>query len=185
MAVTITCDLCGDPIGDGYHDSVRLDTRGGAYGDVGHYHSTAGRPCWNEMLDKIRMIHEVSGDLGFKPRPITQGVHSGSEWKREPQWIRYQERKSRWERMSFDERSEVVRRVLGEEALIGSEIADLVDDGLGEKEDGDPSAVSRDAIHPVLKRMVQEGRLFAVTENYRNRLRYRYATSADTLREVA
>ncbi len=117
MATSITCDYCGEPIEahtGSFHASFRGRVEVLAYGTgstgsrtVGQYHNTDERPRWDEIVDRISMIHDVSADLKTQPTPRRAVVQ-----ERDPKWIARGERQATWRRMSTQERSAMLLHAL-------------------------------------------------------------------------
>lgn len=179
MATSITCDYCGEPIAEGvYHDAVELIARGthGIIGSttLGQYHKTYERPCWDEILDRISMIHDISADLKPQPTP-RQPTPRPAPVQKDPQLIALREARARWLRTEQPQRAAVFLRALAGDALIGAEVAERMNAELG-AELGGRSVVYTSNIRQLAIWMVREGLLEAEQEIYRGRVRYRYSS---------
>lgn len=88
MTSYLQCDYCGAPIepDDGEH-FVTIDARGAEDSDgvigyhhvselLGHYHATTNRPCYEQMWQRMLLVHQVAPSLEQIPTATGQKIAS-------------------------------------------------------------------------------------------------------------
>ena len=182
MAMQYSCDFCGEPIQDGRF-RVELEVsgharRGYVHRDLGHYHASDERPCWEEMVDRIQLIHAVSSELGPDRQAIERRIElraaddRGRE-ERDASWQRYRELREAWRAMGRDARESLLLDVLGDDRLTGTELAEKMSVMFGASDERRPVLQSSD-----IRRMADAmtgTTLERIAEPFKGTLRYRYS----------
>lgn len=86
MTSYLQCDFCGEPIDDDEHhvaiDARGIEDRSDALGYhhvhelLGHYHATCDRPCFEEMWQRMLLVHQAAPSLEQIPTATGQKIAS-------------------------------------------------------------------------------------------------------------
>lgn len=192
MSISYKCDYCGEPIEsndpkvtfkvDGEHSDGRWSS-----GYVGHYHTDehsgllaiierenlnpadAPSDCWSAVNDALKLIHQFGQGVSELPggkvsRHGRKRVDSKPRLAADERMDGY----SNWKALELDQRQPFILEALAGKELTVSEICDAIGS------ENEQFHVYEGTIRPLLKRLVEEGRIDRKPEDWRGRVRYRY-----------
>jgi hypothetical protein len=194
MTMHAQCDYCGEPIADDerlmeLHASGYFHTEqhGWRYSnsDLGHYHASGEQPCWAEMLDRIRLVHAVSSDLGpdreaLECRIEHRAARQRKQEEQQEEHREHDERMRAWQRKPKDERDGLLLRALGDRRLTIRELTARLNEELDSPEGRSPT-VYEGTINKMATRLINAGELERIGEPFQGNVRYRYFRAGTVL----
>lgn len=191
MAIQYRCDYCGEPIED--DQRVRLIANGSTIDGplfsfaeesvVGLYHGDERR-CWEEVIDRIGLVHAVSSDLGIGRQAAECRIEQRAERQQRAARLSekerdHREREQAWRRLDSTARDELLLRTLGGEQLTIREWTARLNHELGSpsREAGWPT-VHESSVAKMAKRLVRDGVVARTPESFMGKMRYRWSVAA-------